>query len=186
MVVGGISDGVINLLAPAQLDAEGKSATWIGVVLSATMAVFFLSSLLTARRAGSLIRFDVAAGCAFALAVVMLPVLLPGSVGQIVTMLLLRSAVLGVLYAIAFPLAVAGARHVAVGSGTVNGILGLVWGAANFLGSFSAGSVVDVVGEQTVYAVLTALSVAGGVRLLMLMSRRTTVPGGGRTEPYRP
>lgn len=186
MLIGGFSDGLVNLVAPAQLDAEGKSATWIGVALSATMVVFFSSSLLTARRAASIVRFSVAVGCAFALGVVMLPVILPASVTQVVIMLILRSAVLGVMYAIAFPLGVAGARRVAVGSGTVNGILGLAWGGSNFLGAFSAGAMVDPVGEQAVYALLAALSAAAGIRLMMLMSRREALPGGGRTEPYRP
>jgi MFS family permease len=172
MMIGGFSDGVVNLLAPSQLDDAGKSATWIGVILSATMAVFFISSLLTARRGAAIVRFDVAAGCAFALAVVMMPVLLPDSVESVVTMVLLRSAVLGVMYAIAFPLGISGARGAAIGGGTVNGILGLAWGGSNFLGAFSAGAVVDVVGEQTVYAVLAALSAASGVRLLTLLSRR--------------
>jgi predicted MFS family arabinose efflux permease len=171
MMIGGFSDGVVNLLSPSQLDSAGKSATWIGVALSASMAVFFLSSLLTARRGASIVRIGVAAGLAFALAVAMVPVLLPDSVGLVVTMLLVRSAVLGGLYAIAFPLGIAGARRAAIGGGTVNGILGLAWGGSNFLGAFSAGAVVDIVGEQAVYAVMAALSVVAGVRLVTLMSR---------------
>ncbi|MDX6533887.1 MAG: transporter, family, putative family transporter protein [Gaiellales bacterium] len=176
MMIGGFSDGVVNLLAPSQLDDAGQSATWIGLILSASMAVFFISSLLTARRGASVVRFDIAAGLAFSLAVVMIPVLLPGTVALVATMLLLRAAVLGVMYAIAFPLGISGARRATIGGGTVNGILGLAWGGSNFLGAFTAGAVVDVVGEQTVYAVLAALSAAAGIRLVTLMARGDDSP----------
>jgi predicted MFS family arabinose efflux permease len=172
MLIGGFSDGVVNLVAPAQLADAGKSATWIGVALSASMAIFICSSALAARRGEAVVRFDIATGCAFSLAVVLLPVLLPEKVVLVVMMLLLRSAFLGVLYSIAFPLGIAGARGASIGSGTVNGILGLAWGGANFLGSFSAGALNDALGAQTVYAVLAGCSGAAGLRLLLLMSRR--------------
>lgn len=172
MTIGGFSDGVINLLVPAQFDDAGKSATWIGAVLSVSMAVFFVSSFFTARRGASVVRFDVAAIGGFALAAVMVPVVVTDDVGPLVAMVMLRAAVLGVMYAVAFPLGISGARRATIGGGTVNGILGLAWGGSNFLGAFSAGAVVDSVGEQAVYGVLAALGVAAAIRLMMLSRRQ--------------
>jgi nitrate/nitrite transporter NarK len=54
----------------------------------------------------------------------------------------------------AFPLSALGAARLGVGTGTVNGVMGVVWGAANFVGPLAAGAVIAGAGDRTAYALL--------------------------------
>jgi len=156
MLLGGYSDGAVFLMGPSQLGDAGRSAAWIGVVLSAGSGVFIVFSALAARAGAGPVTPAVGAICTGLSAVVLLPVLGSGASAVVASMLLLRAAPLGFMYAIALPLGVRGARRIGIGASTVNGMLGFAWGISSFAGSVSAGALAELAGARAVYAVLAA------------------------------
>ncbi len=173
MLLGGVGDGVVNLVAPLQLGHHGLSAGTIGAWLSVSAAIFIVASAVVAhvgRRAVSL-RF---AGVMAALqAAALIPVLLGGGSAAVVATVLCRSAFVAGPYTIAFPLAAVGAGRLGFGTGTVNGFMGLVWGGANFAGPLIAGAVVAESGARAAYALLGAFSLVLGVTLVRAGRRET-------------
>jgi predicted MFS family arabinose efflux permease len=171
MLIGGFSDGLVNLVAPAQLDAAGRSSAWIGVALSTAAALFILFSAIAARRGAAVVTLGVIATCAGLSGLVAVPVLISGAAGVVVVMLLLRAPPLAVMYTVAFPVGVRGATRSGMGAGAVNGLLAFAWGGSNFVGSLSAGGLSQVAGHRGVYAVLVACCVLASARVLVLRSR---------------
>jgi hypothetical protein len=171
MLIGGFADGLVNLVAPAQLDAAGRSSAWIGVALSTAAVLFILFSALAARRGAAVVTLGVAAICAAVTGLVTLPVLISGAAGVVVVMLLLRSPPLAVMYTVAFPLGVRGATRSGMGAGAVNGLLAFAWGGSNFVGALAAGGLSQAVGQRGVYAVLIGCCALAAGRLFALRSR---------------
>jgi predicted MFS family arabinose efflux permease len=171
MLLGGFSDGVVNLVGPAQLSDAGRSSAWIGVVLSVAAGLFILCAAVTARAGRAAVTLALGAVCTALSAAVLGPVLASGSVAVVASMLLLRSPLLGAMYAICFPLGVDGARRVGVGAGSINGLLGFAWGGASFVGAVVAGSFVETAGAKAVYGVLGASCIAATVTLMSLRRR---------------
>jgi MFS family permease len=171
MLLGGFADGVVNLVAPAQLHHAGRSAAWIGVALSVAAALFILFSALAARRGAAVVSLSVATVCAVLCALVMLPVLASSAAAVVVSMLLLRAPPLGVMYTVAFPLGVRGATRSGMGAGAVNGLLAFAWGGASFAGALAAGGLIQAAGARTVYAILIGCCALAVARLLVLRSR---------------
>ena len=128
MLIGGFSDGLVNLIAPAQLDAAGRSSAWIGVALSTAAVLFILFSAIAARRGAAMVTLGVIATCAGLSGLVTVPVLISGAAGVVVVMLLLRAPPLAVMYTVAFPVGVRGATRSGMGAGAVNGLLAFAWG----------------------------------------------------------
>ena len=146
MLLGGVGDGVVNLVAPLQLGDQGLSSGEIGAVFSIASTIFIASSAAVARvgrRAVSLLQ-----------AVSLIPVLASGAVAPVVSTVLVRSVSVGPPYAMAFPLGALGAARLGFGTGTVNGLMGVVWGAANFVGPLAAGVVIAGPGDRAAYALL--------------------------------
>ena|SRR5690242_10386322 len=171
MLLGGFSDGVVNLIGPSQLADAGKSSAWIGLILSIGAGLFILSATVTARAGRRAVTLVLGAVCTALSAVVLGPVLASSSVAVVASMLLLRAPLLGAMYAICFPLGVGGARRVGVGAGSINGLLGFAWGGASFAGAVVAGSFVEAAGASAVYALLAcACLVATGA--LATLARR--------------
>jgi MFS family permease len=171
MLLGGFSDGVVNLVGPEQLADAGRSSAWIGAVLSVAAGLFILFAALTARAGRAAVTLALGAVCTALSAVVLGPVLATGSVAVVASMLLLRAPLLGAMYAICFPLGVDGARRVGVGAGSINGLLGFAWGGASFVGAVVAGSVVEGAGAKAVYGLLAASCVAASLVLVSLRRR---------------
>jgi predicted MFS family arabinose efflux permease len=181
MLIGGFADGLVNLVAPAQLDRSGHSSAWIGVALSTAALLFIVSSALAARRAAAVVTLAVIAGCAGLTGLVTVPVLVSGTSAVVVAMLLLRASPLAVMYTVAFPIGVRGASRSGMGAGAVNGLLAFAWGGSNFVGSLSAGGLNQAVGSRGVYAVLVACCGLAATRVLVLRareSRPTRSPAG--------
>jgi hypothetical protein len=171
MLLGGFSDGMIFLVGPAQLGDAGRSAAWIGVVLSISSAVFIAFSALPARGGARWVTLATGAVCAALSAVVLLPGIASAAVAAIVFVLVARSAPFGVMYAITLPLGVRGARRAGIGASTVNGMIGFAWGLASFAGSVSAGALTDVTGAHAIYALLAICCVLAASYLLALRAR---------------
>ena len=171
MLLGGFSDGMVFLVGPAQLGDAGRSAAWIGVVLSISSAVFIAFSALPARGGARWVTLATGAVCAALSAVVLLPGIASAAVAAVVFVLVARSAPFGVMYAITLPLGVRGARRAGIGASTVNGMIGFAWGLASFAGSLSAGALTDVTGAHAIYALLAVCCALASAYLVALRAR---------------
>ncbi len=156
MLLGGVGDGVVNLVAPLQLGDQGLSSGEIGAVLSIASTIFIVSSAAVARVGRRAVSLPLAGLMAALQAVALIPVLASGAVAPIVATVLARSVAVGPPYAMAFPLGALGAARLGFGTGTVNGLMGVVWGAANFVGPLAAGAVIAGPGDRAAYALLAA------------------------------
>jgi MFS family permease len=156
MLLGGVGDGVVNLVAPLQLGDHGLSSGAIGAWLSAASTIFIVSSVAVARVGRRAVSLHLAATLAALQAVALIPVLLSGGAAPVVATVLVRSIAVGAPYAMAFPLGALGAARLGFGTGTVNGLMGVVWGAANFVGPLVAGAVIAGPGDRAAYALLAA------------------------------
>ena len=154
MLLGGVGDGVVNLVAPLQLGDHGLSSGAIGAWLSVASMIFIASSLAVARVGRRAVSLRLGGLMAALQAAALIPVLVSGAVPPVVATVLLRSVVVGPPYAMAFPLGALGAARLGVGTGTVNGVMGVVWGAANFVGPLAAGAVISTAGDRAAYALL--------------------------------
>jgi MFS family permease len=155
MLLGGVGDGVVNLVAPLQLGDHGLSSGAIGAWLSAASTIFILSSVAVARAGRRAVSLHLAALLAALQAAALIPVLVSGAELPVIATVLVRSIAVGAPYAMAFPLGALGASRLGFGTGTVNGLMGVVWGAANFVGPLVAGAVIAGPGDRAAYALLT-------------------------------
>jgi len=170
MLLGGVGDGVINLVAPLQLGDLGLSSGEIGAWFSVASTIFIGSSLAVARVGRRAVSLRLAGGMAAFQAVALIPVLLSGAIAPIVLTVLVRSVAVGPPYAMAFPLGALGAGRLGFGTGTVNGVMGVVWGAANFVGPLAAGAVIAGAGDRAAYALLAVWCLL--IALLLLRAGR--------------
>lgn len=154
MLLGGVGDGVVNLVAPLQLGDQGLSSGEIGAVFSIASTIFIASSAAVARVGRRAVSLHLAGLMAALQAVSLIPVLASGAVAPVVSTVLVRSVSVGPPYAMAFPLGALGAARLGFGTGTVNGLMGVVWGAANFVGPLAAGVVIAGPGDRAAYALL--------------------------------
>ena len=171
MLLGGFSDGVLFLVGPSQLSDAGRSAAWIGVVLSVSSAVFIAFSALPARGGARWATLATGAACAALSAVTLVPGIASAAVAAVVFVLVVRAAPFGVMYAITLPLGIRGARRARVGASTVNGLLAFGWGLASFAGSLSAGALTEVTGAHAIYALLAVCCAVASAYVLALRAR---------------
>ncbi len=166
MLLGGVSDGVISLVAPLQLGHHGLSSAAIGAWISVSSAIFIASSAVVARLGRRAVSLRGAGAMAALQAAALLPVLLAGGTSAVVAMVLARAVFVAPPYTMAFPLGAQGAARLGFATGTVNGLMGVVWGAANFAGPLIAGAVIAGPGDRAAYAFLAAFSLVLGVALV--------------------
>jgi predicted MFS family arabinose efflux permease len=166
MLLGGVGDGVVSLVAPLQLGHSGLSSGTIGAWLSVSAAIFIVSSAVVARMGRRAVSLRFAGVMAAFQAIALAPVLISGSTAPVVATVLARSAFVAAPYTMAFPLGALGATRLGFGTGTVNGLMGVVWGGANFAGPLIAGAVIAGPGDRVAYALLGAFSLVLGVTLV--------------------
>ncbi len=166
MILGGLSDGVINLLGPLELTADGLSTSATGVVFSAAAGIFIAISALVSRIGGRAVSVRSAGVAAVLQAATLVPVFISLAAVSVGGMVLVRSAVVAWPYTIGLPLGALGARRRGVGTATVNGFLGLAWGGANFVGAPVAGFTAGLAGDRAAYGLLVACCLGSGVWLL--------------------
>jgi MFS family permease len=154
MLLGGVGDGIVNLIAPLQLADNGLSEGRIGLWFSVGAAIFIVASAATTRMGERAVSLRAAAVFAALQAAILLPVLVSSATAVIVFMILARFAVAALPYTIGYPLAAVGSARLGLGTGTVNGLLGLVWGAGSFVAPPVAGVIADTVGDHAAYALL--------------------------------
>ena len=184
MLLGGVGDGIVNLIAPLQLSDNGLSEGRIGLWLSVGAALFIVVSAATTRIGERAVSLRAAAFFAACQAAVLLPVLVSSATAVVVFMVLARFAVAALPYTIGYPLAAVGSARLGLGTGTVNGLLGLVWGAGSFVAPPVAGFVADRIGDQGAYALLVGycLVMAGW---LLRSAQRGAVPAAAPARDPR-
>jgi MFS family permease len=154
MLLGGVGDGIVNLIAPLQLSDNGLSEGRIGLWFSIGAAIFIVVSAATTRMGERAVSLRAAAFFAALQAAILLPVLVSSATAVVVFMILARFAVAALPYTIGYPLAAVGSARLGLGTGTVNGLLGLVWGAGSFVAPPVAGVIADTIGDQAAYGLL--------------------------------
>jgi hypothetical protein len=171
MTLGGLADGVINLLASLELSAGGLSVAATGLVFSTGSGIFICVSALVARAGSRAVSVRSCGIAALAQAGALLPVLLSLAVVPVIATVLLRAPFAAYPYAVGLPLAAAGAHRRGIRIGTVNGFLGIAWGGANFIGPPVAGLVAGAAGDRTAYACLFLYSLGVAFWLLRTAAR---------------
>jgi MFS family permease len=175
MLLGGVGDGIVNLIAPLQLSDNGLSEGRIGLWFSIGAAIFIVVSAATTRMGERAVSLRAAAFFAALQAAILLPVLVSSATAVVVFMVLARFAVAALPYTIGYPLAAVGSARLGLGTGTVNGLLGLVWGAGSFVAPPVAGVIADTIGDQAAYGLLVGfcLVMAGWI---LRSAQRGTMP----------
>lgn len=173
--------GVIHLLVPLRLSENGLSAGEIGAAFSASSAVWIVVSALVARLGERAARLSVAGVGALLLGSAFLLPLATVSTAAVVAFLLLRSGFGAPLSTISYPLSAAGARAVAIGGGTVIGLMNVSWGAAAVLSPLVAGALAQGAGERWTYGAVLALCFAVGTWII-LAHRRSSAPSAAAVE----
>jgi predicted MFS family arabinose efflux permease len=155
----GLVAGIVPLLVPLVLDENGLSAGQIGVVFSAGAGVWMVVSAVVARLASRTVRVSAAGVGVLALgAVLLLPVLTLATAG-VAVFLVLRAAAQAPLSTISYPLAEIGARVSGIGSGTVIGLVNVVWAATAAAAPILGGALAGGLGARPTFA-LVALGCA--------------------------
>jgi MFS family permease len=177
-VLAGISDGVVGLLAPLQLDDNGLSSGAIGAVFSVAAALFLLGSTLCVRLGDRAVTTGVAMKGSLALAVAVVPLVASTVTSSVVAGVALRALAVAVLYTISFPLAAHGAVRAGVGRGAALGVMNVGWGASTLVGPLAAGAIAETIGPRVAYAGVIALALATAGWLAL--TARTRVGGEAR------
>jgi predicted MFS family arabinose efflux permease len=178
MLVAGLAESVVNVLAPLQLDENGLSASAVGTVLAVGAGVFVAVSSVVVRLAHRSAGIRWGAGSALVLGLALVPLVVSEATPPVVTGTIGRVAVLGVVYTIAFPLAAAGAYRAGIGRGSVNAVLMASSGVANTIGPLAGGGLADGVGERMAYVAVAGACILAGA--WMLSVARQPAPAGER------
>lgn len=171
MLLGGFSGGVVSLLVPLRLHAAGFSAGAIGLLFSASSAIFIAGSALTTRKmewAADVRRAG--AGAAILATVLALPALVT-SLATTLAVVLLRAPISAAVYTAAYPLTAAGSGRRGVRPAAGLALLNVAWGCSSVAGPVLAAAMAQGAGERLSYALAAALVGAGA--LWMLLPRPT-------------
>jgi MFS family permease len=185
-VLAGISDGVVGLLAPLQLDENGLSSGTIGAVFSCAAAVFLVGSMACVRFGDRAVTIVAAAAGSLALAVAVVPFVASTATASIVAGVALRALAVALLYTISFPLAANGALSAGVGRGAALGLTNVGWGAATLVGPLVAGGLAQTVGQRVAYAGVIVLALVTAGWLVSVERSRARSGGGTTLEPVPP
>jgi predicted MFS family arabinose efflux permease len=162
----GTLTGVVGLVVPLVLDREGFGPTQIGAVF-ALGSVMWIGSSLLAVRAGTR---AVSAGVGGVGAVLIgLAALLPAFTSAapvVIGFVVLRALLQAPLSTINYPLGERGARLAGVATGTVMGLLNLVWGACAAAAPLLTGALLQATSAQLVFVALAALCALAGTAML--------------------
>jgi MFS family permease len=167
----GLVFGVISVLVPLRLAENGLSDSEVGLVFSATAAIFIAVSWIVARSGARHVTLPVAAALALAQAAALLIPIVSLSTLALVAFLIIRAPIWGASSTIAYPLTSEGAHRAGLGRGAIFGLLNLCWGVAAVAGPLGGSVVAHALGEPWAFGVLALLCAGAGV-LLVWLSRR--------------
>ena len=166
MLLGGVAMSAINLLVPLELHANGVSTARIGLVYSASSAIFIAVSGYIARLGARAVTIAAAGAATLLLAGSLSLVVASVSTVALVTFLLIRAPISSTLFTIAYPLAGLGTRRTNAGRGSVMGLLNVVWATSTLIGPLMAGVLAQTAGVRSTYVVLIGVSLALGSAML--------------------
>jgi predicted MFS family arabinose efflux permease len=172
MGLGGFVSTVINLLVPLQLHANGVSTAAVGLAFSAAAGIFILTSALVARRAERAATMGWAAVAAALIGIVVVVGMSSEATPVQVGFLLARAPVTALLFTIAFPLGLVGARAAGISVTTVAALLNMVFAASALAGPLVAGALDQLAGDRFAYLTSMALSLAVVAWMLRRRSQR--------------
>lgn len=176
MLLGGTSESVTGVLAPLQLDHNGLSASAIGAILSAGAGAFVAVAYIVTRTAGRAIRPGVGAIALVLLGAVIMLLASSSATTSTSVGLILRTAVLGAIFTVCFPLAGIGAAAAGVGRGAVYAALQVAGGLSSAVGPVAAGKIGESVGDWVAYTGVAGLCLAGAA-WIVVASRRADERG---------
>ncbi len=167
MVLIGMLNGGVNLLAPLGLERNGLSAGATGVVFSASSVVFVLVSVVLTRSGARVVSLRVVGLGALLYGATTLLAVADTSTAAIVAFMLLRAPFWATISTLSYPLGARGAARADLGRGAVMGLLNLVWGLSSTLGPILAGATAEAAGYRWAFAALVLLAGAVGAWLLL-------------------
>ena len=185
-VLAGISDGVVGLLAPLQLDENGLSSGTIGAVFSLAAAAFLVGSTACVRLGDRVVTIGAAAAGSMALALAVVPLVASTETASIVAGVALRALAVALLYTISFPLTAKGALRTGVGRGAALGLVNVGWGTATLLGPLVAGALAETIGARVAYAAVIGLALGTAAWLLVVARSYAAADGVRALETVSP
>jgi MFS family permease len=166
MLLIGLMNGGINLLAPLELERNGLSSGVTGLVYSGSSALFVAASIVLTRLGGRAVSVRLIGLGAILYGMTLLLVTTGSTSAQVIAFLLVRAPFWGTVSTLVYPLGARGAARANQGTASVMGLLNLVWGLAGTVGPIVAGVIAESADERVAYFVLLVLAVAIGVWLL--------------------
>ena len=162
----GTLTGVVGLMVPLLLDREGLTPTQIGGVFAIGSAMWVLSSLAAVRAGTRAVSAGVAGVGAVLIGLAALMPAITSAAPYVIGFVVLRALLQAPLSTINYPLGERGARLAGVATGTVMGLLNLVWGACAATAPLLTGALLEATSAQLVFVALAALCAAAGVAML--------------------
>ncbi|HYI19026.1 MAG TPA: MFS transporter [Solirubrobacteraceae bacterium] len=167
----GTLTGVVGLIVPLLLDREGLSPTEIGGVFALGSVLWVASSLAAVRAGTRAVSAGVAGVGAVLIGIVALMPAFTSAAPFVIGFVVLRALLQAPLSTINYPLGEQGARAAGVATGTVMGLMNLVWGACAAAAPVLTGVMLEVTGAQLVFVTLAALCALAGVAMLRAAPR---------------
>ena len=178
VLLAGLMSSVANLVLPLELHRNGLSTEAIGAAFSIGAGVFILSSSLVARFADRTVAIGFAAVVCLVAAGAFVGPAVATSTGLLLACLLLRSPSAAAMYAIGYPLGVAGARVARASAGSIATMLNLGYASAALAGPIAAGWLLQVAAPRAVFASMVACNLAAAVWLRRARSSAPPLSAG--------
>ena len=166
MLLIGLMNGGINLLAPLELERNGLSSGVTGLVYSGSSALFVAASIVLTRLGGRAVSARLIGLGAILYGMTLLLVTTGSTSAQVIAFLLVRAPFWGPVSTLVYPLGARGAARANQGTASVMGLLNFVWGLAGTIGPIVAGFIAESADERVAYFALLVLAVVIGVWLL--------------------
>lgn len=168
--VGGLG-GLVNLLVPLRLHADGFTAGSIGIAFTASTALFVVVSAGVSQL-GERVPLLTACGLAsLALGILLVVPVVATSAVMLLVFLVLRAPLWSVVSTISNPLSARGSERAGVGTGFGLALMNLCWAVGNLAGPLAGGAVAGAFGDRPVFAFAAIGGGAVGLAVLRAGAR---------------
>jgi predicted MFS family arabinose efflux permease len=173
MTLVAVVSGLLETLVPLRLGVAGYSATQISLVLGLAGIGAAATQLLVGRAYDRIGGLRIAYVSVAAMAVVLAAIAVPRAALPIAVVFVVGTPAISGQYAVAFPLATAGADQVGLPHGIVLGAINVCWGLGFFVGPALGAAIAQATSDRLTYALCAVLSAAAlpALRALALDSR---------------
>ena len=166
LALSGLATGAVNLLVPLQLEDNGLSAGYVGLILTLTTLLFTLGSASVVAIGDRAASIKAAAAGAVLLGLACAIVVASTSTQATIAFLLARVPAWALLATTPYALIAIFAGRSQLGYGAVIGIVTQIWAAASSLSPIATAAVLEATSSQVAYLLLTI--VASGAALWLL------------------